>query len=104
MFAGACLGISSTMLVAKAFEERGWKGGFTEVVFAILVFEDLIAILLLAILAGRRDRRRPRRARASRSLIGKLAGFLALMLVGGLLVVPRAIRWIAAPRAHRDAR
>ena len=52
LFAGACLGISSTMLVAKAFEELGWKGGFTEIVFAILVFEDLIAILLLVILAG----------------------------------------------------
>src|SRR5688572_9066653 len=32
LFAGACLGISSTMLVAKAFEDHGWKGGFTEIV------------------------------------------------------------------------
>src|SRR5690348_8836639 len=40
VFAGACLGISSTMLVAKAFDDLGMKGGFTEVVFAILVFED----------------------------------------------------------------
>src|SRR5689334_11888154 len=52
VFAGACLGISSTMLVAKAFDERGWKGGFTEIVFAILVFEDLIAVVLLAITAA----------------------------------------------------
>src|SRR3954466_15918865 len=52
IFAGACVGISSTMLVAKAFEDRKWKGGFAEVVFEILVFEDLIAILLLAILTG----------------------------------------------------
>jgi monovalent cation:H+ antiporter-2, CPA2 family len=95
VFAGACLGISSTMLVAKAFEELGWKGGFTEIVFAILVFEDLIAILLLAILAGV----------ASGAglggldvviMLGKLAGFLILLLVGGLLVVPRFIRWVAA--------
>lgn len=94
VFAGACLGISSTMLVAKAFEELDWKGGFTEVVFAILVFEDLIAILLFAILVGV----------ASGSgldapevalMLGKLAGFLALVLVAGLLVVPRAIRWVA---------
>jgi len=93
VFAGACLGISSTMLVAKAFEELGWKGGFTEIVFAILVFEDLIAILLLAILAGV----------ASGSgldapevaiMLAKLAGFLLLMLVGGLVIVPRFIRWI----------
>lgn len=92
-FVGACLGISSTMLVAKAFEELGWKGGFTEVVFAILVFEDLIAILLLAVLAGV----------ASGSglggselvvMIGKLGGFLVVLLVGGLVVVPRSIRWV----------
>jgi monovalent cation:H+ antiporter-2, CPA2 family len=94
LFAGACLGISSTMLVAKAFEELGWKGGFTEIVFAILVFEDLIAILLLAILAAV--------ARGSGLappdvviLLAKLGGFLALMLIGGLIVVPRGIRWIA---------
>ena len=94
-FAGACMGISSTMLVAKAFEERGWKGGFTDIVFAVLVFEDVIAILLLAILTGV----------SSGSgldgpelllLIGRLAGFLVLLLAGGLLIVPRAVRWIAA--------
>jgi monovalent cation:H+ antiporter-2, CPA2 family len=94
VFAGACLGISSTMLVAKAFEERGWKGGFTEVVFAILVFEDLIAILLFAILAGVTSGA-GLAAPDVAILIGKLAGFLALMLVAGLLVVPRSIRWIA---------
>ncbi|HEU0036643.1 MAG TPA: cation:proton antiporter [Kofleriaceae bacterium] len=94
VFAGACLGISSTMLVAKAFEELGWKGGFTEIVFAILVFEDLIAILLLAILAGVASGA-GLDAKSLVLLIAKLAGFLALMLVGGLLVVPRLIRLIA---------
>ena len=100
VFVGACLGISSTMLVAKAFEELGWKGGFTEIVFAILVFEDLIAIVLLAIIAGV--------ARGSGldapelvEMIAKLGGFLVLMLVGGLLIVPRTIAWIAA-RARRE--
>jgi CPA2 family monovalent cation:H+ antiporter-2 len=94
VFAGACLGISSTMLVAKAFEERGWKGGFTDVVFAILVFEDLIAILLFAILAGVTSGA-GLDGRGAAIVIGKLAGFLALMLVAGLIVVPRATRWIA---------
>src|SRR5689334_13273736 len=80
VFAGACLGISSTMLVAKAFEERGWKGGFTEVVFAILVFEDLIAILLVAILAGVASGAGLDAPEVA-ILTGKLAGFLALILV-----------------------
>lgn len=94
VFVGACLGISSTMLVAKAFEELGWKGGFTEVVFAILVFEDLIAIVLLAIVAAVASGAgldAPELAR----MLAKLAGFLVLMLVGGLLLVPRTVRWIA---------
>lgn len=100
VFVGACLGISSTMLVAKAFEELGWKGGFTEIVFAILVFEDLIAIVLLAIIAGV-ARGSGLDAPELAEMLAKLAGFLVLMLVGGLLVVPRTIAWIAA-RARRE--
>src|SRR5690606_30967800 len=32
VFMGACVGISSTMLVAKTFEQLGLKSGFTEIV------------------------------------------------------------------------
>ncbi len=100
LFAGACLGISSTMLVAKAFEDHGWKGGFTEIVFGILVFEDLIAIVLLAILAGVSSGSGLDAPDVVR-LIARLGGFLLLLLVGGLLVVPRFVRWVAA-RARRE--
>lgn len=91
MFVGACLSISSTMLVAKAFEHLRWKGGFTDVVFAILIFEDLIAIVLLAVLTGFASGV----GLAPKELVltlGQLAGFLAALLVGGLLIVPRSIR------------
>ena len=93
LFMGACLGISSTMLVAKAFEEQKVKGGFVDVTFAVLVFEDMIAILMLAILT----------AVASGTgltpgefaiTIGKLVGFLIALLAAGLLVVPRFIRGV----------
>ncbi len=94
LFAGACLGISSTMLVAKAFEELGWKGGFTEIVFAILVFEDLIAIVLLAILTGVASGSGLDAPELVRT-IGRLGGFLVLLLVGGLIIVPRSVRFIA---------
>ena len=69
------------MLVAKAFDEMGWKGGFTEVVFAVLVFEDLIAIVLLAVVTGGRDGS-GLDAAALAILLAKLGGFLALVLVG----------------------
>jgi CPA2 family monovalent cation:H+ antiporter-2 len=94
VLAGACLGISSTMLVAKAFEELGLRGALTELVYSILVFEDLIAIVLLAILAGVTSGV-GLAAPDVLLLIGKLAGLLAGMLAAGMLVVPRAIRWIA---------
>ncbi|MBA3465322.1 MAG: cation:proton antiporter [Deltaproteobacteria bacterium] len=94
LFAGATLGISSTMLVAKAFEELNWKGGFTEIVFGILVFEDLIAIMLLAVLTGVATGSGLDAPELLR-MTGKLGGFLALLLIGGLIIVPRAVRFIA---------
>jgi CPA2 family monovalent cation:H+ antiporter-2 len=97
---GACLGISSTMLVAKTFAEHGWKGGFTEIVFAILVFEDVIAVVLLAtetaVVSGS-----GLDAGAIVALVARLIGFLALILLGGMAIVPRAIRGVAA-RARRE--
>lgn len=94
VFVGACLGISSTMLVAKAFEERGWKGGFVDVVFAILIFEDLVAIILLAVLGGIASGAGVAADEVA-ALIAKLGGFLAATMIGGLLIVPRVMRWVA---------
>ncbi len=93
VFAGACLSISSTMLVAKAFEHLKWKGGFTDVVFAILVFEDLIAILMLAVLSGFATGAGLAPVELAIT-IAKLGGFLVALVVGGLLIVPRSIRVI----------
>jgi CPA2 family monovalent cation:H+ antiporter-2 len=93
LFVGACMGISSTMLVAKSFESQKLRGGFVDLTFAVLVFEDMIAILLLAVL----------QAVASGTglspgefaiTIGKLFGFLIALLAGGLLIVPRFIRGV----------
>ncbi|MDB4958447.1 MAG: potassium/proton antiporter rosb [Myxococcales bacterium] len=95
LFAGALLGISSTMLVAKAFEARGWRGGFTELVFTLLVFEDLIAIVLLAILGTIASGANLSGTELA-ATVARLIGFLVLILAGGMFVVPRTIRWIAA--------
>ena len=50
VYAGAILAISSTTIIIKAFVEQGVQGKLTDIVFGILIVEDLIAILLLAIL------------------------------------------------------
>ncbi len=91
LFIGACLGISSTMLVAKTFEEQKLRGGFVDVTFAILVFEDMIAILLLAVLQGVVSGTDLSPGEFAMT-IGKLFGFLIALLAAGLLIVPRFIR------------
>ncbi|MGD9634313.1 MAG: cation:proton antiporter [Pirellulales bacterium] len=91
LFAGAAISISSTTIVVKAFEEQGIKDDFTQIVFGILIVEDLIAILLITILttlaAGRELG-----ARELAITTGRLSGFLLLLIVVGLLTVPRLMR------------
>ena len=92
-YGGAILAISSTTIIVKAFQEQGIKGKFTETVFGILIVEDLIAILLLAILttvSAGNDVSGRELAWAG----GRLLAFLASLLVLGMLVVPRLIRSI----------
>jgi CPA2 family monovalent cation:H+ antiporter-2 len=56
VFVGAIVGISSTTIIVKAFHEQRVKGRVTELVFGILIIEDLIAIFLLTILTTSRAR------------------------------------------------
>jgi CPA2 family monovalent cation:H+ antiporter-2 len=52
LFLGATLAISSTTIIFKAVEELGLKAKrFAEVIFGVLVMEDLFAILLLVALS-----------------------------------------------------
>jgi monovalent cation:H+ antiporter-2, CPA2 family len=94
LFVGTAVAISSTMLVARAFEELSISGDLRSTVYSILVFEDLIAIVLLAVMtavASGRDLA----AGELTTTVAKLVGFLLGMLALGLLVVPRAVRVIA---------
>lgn len=94
LFTGAAVGISSTMLVARAFEELKIGSDLRSIVYSVLVFEDLIAIVLLAVLTGVASGRGLSSLELAITL-GKLAGFLIGMMVAGLLVVPRVVRLIA---------
>jgi CPA2 family monovalent cation:H+ antiporter-2 len=93
LFAGAIIAISSTTIIAKAFDEQKIKGPLRELVVGVLIVEDLIAILLMATLT----------AVASGAGLtvtdmiattGKLVAFLIGLVALGLLVVPRAVRSI----------
>jgi CPA2 family monovalent cation:H+ antiporter-2 len=93
VFTGAVVAISSTTIIAKVFDERRIGGRLRELVVGILLVEDLIAIVFMAALtavaagAGLS-------ATALGATVGRLATFLAVLLVVGILVVPRLIRFV----------
>ncbi|MBL0314146.1 MAG: cation:proton antiporter [Holophagaceae bacterium] len=92
-FAGAALSISSTMIISKLFDERGERGPLRELVFAVLVTEDLLAILLLALLSGASVPGSFSGAQTALTL-GRLVLFMAALVGVGMLLVPRFIRWV----------
>jgi CPA2 family monovalent cation:H+ antiporter-2 len=92
-YAGAILAISSTTIIVSAFLEQGIKGKVTEIVFGILIVEDLIGILLIAILTTVSSGTELS-ARELAWTGGRLAAFLAGLLVVGMLTVPRLVRGV----------
>ena len=91
IFAGAITGISSTTIIVKAFQERKVKGRVTELVFGILIIEDLIAIFLVTVLTtiSRSGAVSPTELLLTAM---RLAMFLTALIGFGILTVPRAIR------------
>lgn len=94
VYLGAIMMISSTTIIAKTLaEQKKTHNKFAEVIFGILIAEDIIAILLIAGLSGA--------ATAGQFEIGtvltivmRLAAFLVFVIVLGLLVVPRLLNFI----------
>jgi CPA2 family monovalent cation:H+ antiporter-2 len=91
IFAGAIVGISSTTIIVKAFQEQKVKGRVTELVFGILIVEDLIAIFLLTILTTITRSGAITPTDLALTAV-RLAMFLAGLIGFGILIVPRAIR------------
>jgi len=91
LFTGAVIAISSTTIIAKAFDEQGVTGRLREIVVGILVVEDLIAILLMAILTAIASGS-GLSAGPLAATIGRLAAFLVGLVAVGMVLVPRAVR------------
>ncbi len=94
LFAGAAISISSTMIIARAFDALKVRGPFSELVLSTLIVQDLLAILLLALLtavgsgAGLS-------VPAFLLTLGRLAGFLVVVTALGRWILPRLVRWVA---------
>ena len=94
VFLGAMLSISSTTIIVKALGEAGkLREGFAEIIFGILVIEDILAIILLALLSGfaRTGSLHPEQILTE---VVKLAVFFAMVLVGGFLLVPKLLNYV----------
>jgi CPA2 family monovalent cation:H+ antiporter-2 len=93
-FMGAALAISSTMIIAKLFEEHRARGHLRDRVLSVLVVQDLFAVLLLAGLVAT-----PAAGTFGTQGLGRTLARVALLLAGllgvGGLVVPRLLRWAA---------
>jgi CPA2 family monovalent cation:H+ antiporter-2 len=91
LLAGGIVAISSTAVIAKVFEERTVDRPLKDLVFGVLVMEDLVAIVLIAIAAAAAlgsglD------VRSIGGVLLRMGGILLAILVVGLLLVPRMIR------------
>lgn len=92
LFLGGILSISSTTIIVRAFDELAMKGkSFVSLVFAVLIVEDLLAILLMVLLSS---------VAVTQSLSGsalflstlRLGFFLVLWFLLGIYLLPVALR------------
>jgi CPA2 family monovalent cation:H+ antiporter-2 len=95
LFLGAILAISSTTIIVKALHELGMKTEkFAQLIFGILIVEDILAIGIIALLStlvttGGIS------AGTIFSTLGKLSLFMVVSLVLGILIVPRILSYVA---------
>ncbi|HEY6108793.1 MAG TPA: cation:proton antiporter [Gemmatimonadales bacterium] len=91
LFTGAIIAISSTTIITKVFAEQRVTGKLRELVVGILIVQDLIAVLLMAILTGVASGS-GLAAGPLIALVARLGTFLFGLIVVGLLLVPRVMR------------
>lgn len=95
IFLGSMLAMSSSTIIIKAVGDLGMKREkFTQLMFGILIVEDILAIAIMALLSGI--------ALTGSMEVGNVVGtlsklgiFLVVALISGLLLVPRLLSYIA---------
>ncbi|MEQ8278524.1 MAG: cation:proton antiporter [Deltaproteobacteria bacterium] len=95
VFLGASIAISSTMVVSKVFAQSKVPGAVKSHVLGVLVVQDVLAIVLIAVTTG---------VAAGGGLgpkdllltLGRLGGLLFVLVVAGLFVVPPIVRRVAS--------
>ena len=103
IFLGAILSISSTTIIIKALEELGkTKERFAELIFGILIVEDILAIVMIALLSGFAMTGHWRRKTSGRTVL-QLGVFLGDAAGRRAHAVPRLLDYVAQLQEQRDA-
>ena len=100
LFLGAILAISSTTIIVKALNDLKMKNErFAQLIFGVLIVEDILGIGLIALLSG---------VAISGSVSGsdvfltisKLTLFMIVAMLVGILLVPRLLAYIGKFRSN----
>jgi monovalent cation:H+ antiporter-2, CPA2 family len=94
VFLGSMLSISSTTIIVKALDELGLKSRrFSELIFAVLIVEDLVAILILVALSTLGTNQ----SFSSFALFNSAAKLVLIVgswFVGGYFLLPRFVKYV----------
>ncbi|HTL46441.1 MAG TPA: cation:proton antiporter [Verrucomicrobiae bacterium] len=94
LFLGALLSISSTTIIAKVLMDmKKIKEKFAQVILGILVIEDILAIVIIALLSGIAATGTLEVKQAGIEVI-RVASFILAVLFLGFWLAPRALRFI----------
>ena len=94
IFLGCMLSISSTAIIVKSFDDLKLKQqNFTSTVTAVLVVEDIVAVLLLVVLSTISVSRTFNGGELVMSMV-KLVFFLIVWFVFGIYLIPTFLRWM----------
>jgi CPA2 family monovalent cation:H+ antiporter-2 len=99
LFLGAMLSISSTTIIVKALAELGKsKEPFAQLIFGVLIIEDILAIAMIALLSSIAMTGSLSLGEVGQTL-GRLSLFLVATLVAGLIAIPRFLTYVARFRS-----
>jgi CPA2 family monovalent cation:H+ antiporter-2 len=99
LFAGGASAISSTMIIAKIFAERGVSERLRRFVLSVLIVEDLFAVVFLTLLSAVATLGTLEPGHVG-GLVVRLLGFVVAVLVVGQWGIPALFRWLG--RQGRD--
>jgi len=95
IFLGAMMAISSTTITVKALEELGLKKEkFANLIYGILIVEDILAISLIVMLNGIATTGHLE-AREAFMTFGQLILFMTISLAVGILLIPKLLNLVA---------